>query len=130
MKIARFKLFSISLLSSLLVACGGGGDNAGDLTDFSLSVDEITWTGGSGSCPGAGNGTWVTIIGGQAPFRVRNPNPQFVQVDRTEVTGKDPVFKITTLGAGCAEFSISVLDYHSRVANIDVKLNEGEDAEE
>jgi hypothetical protein len=68
---------------------------------------------------------WVTIVGGQPPFRIRNPMPTVVQVDRTEANGKDPVFKITTLGTACAEFSITVHDYHSQVAEVEIKLEEG-----
>lgn len=116
---------AILMSAMLLISCGGGGDNAGDLTEFSTNVDEWTVKSGSAGCNTGGAETWVTIVGGQAPFRVRNPNPRNLQIDRTEVTGKDPMFKMTTLG-GCAEFSVTVLDYHSRVTSIDVKLEEGD----
>ena len=48
----------------------------------------------------AGIEVFVTIVGGQAPFRIQNPLPNSVRVDRTEASGKDPVFKVTSLG-GC-----------------------------
>lgn len=123
------KLISVAAATTVLVACGGGGDNAGDLTEFSTNVDEWTVKSSVPGCSTGGAEKWVTIIGGQAPFRIRNSSPDNLQIDRTEVTGKDPVFKMTTLG-GCAEFSVTVLDYHSRVASIDIKLEEGDEEEE
>lgn len=122
------KWISVALVSTVLVACGGGGDNAGDLTEFSTNVDEWTVKSGQPGCFTGGAEKWVSIIGGQAPFRIRNPSPDNLLIDRTEVTGKDPMFKMTTLG-GCAEFSVTVLDYHSRVAAIEIKLEEGDDEE-
>lgn len=122
------KLFSVVAASTVLVACGGGGDNAGNLTEFSTNVDEWTVKSAAPGCSTGGAEKWVTIIGGQAPFRIRNSSPDNLQVDRTEVTGKDPMFKMTTLG-GCAEFSVTVLDYHSQVASIDIKLEEGDEEE-
>ncbi|MFP5466035.1 MAG: hypothetical protein ACLGG8_00690 [Gammaproteobacteria bacterium] len=123
------KLISVAAASTVLVACGGGGDNAGNLTEFSTNVDEWTVKSSVPGCSTGGAEKWVTIIGGQAPFRIRNSSPDNLQIDRTEVTGKDPVFKMTTLG-GCAEFSVTVLDYHSQVASIDIKLEEGDEEEE
>lgn len=126
MKLLKFGY--VVAASAFLVACGGGGDNAGNLTDFSTNVDEWTVKSSVPGCSTGGAEKWVTIIGGQAPFRIRNSSPDNLQVDRTEVTGKDPVFKMTTLG-GCAEFTVTVLDYHSRVATIDIKLEKGDEEE-
>ena len=136
MKLIKFG--SVLVASVLLVACGGGGDNAGNSTEFTTSPAEFKWTGADAvkngdtvvapaQCPSAGNDVYVTIIGGQAPFRIRNPYPGLIQVDRTEVTGKDPRFKVTTLGAGCGEISITVLDYHSQVADVEITLEAGEE---
>lgn len=127
MKLLKFGY--VVAASAFLVACGGGGDNAGDLTDFSTNIDEWTVKSAVPGCSTGGAEKWVTIIGGQAPFRIRNSSPDNLQVDRTEVTGKDPVFKMTTLG-GCAEFTVTVLDYHSRVVSIDIKLEEGDEEEQ
>lgn len=139
MNMNKLKMMAVALSTAALVACGGGGDVAGDSAEFMLSQDEWTINGGTawqrnpGSneleevdvCPGASSTPHVvTIIGGQPPFRIRNPLPTFVQVDRTETDGKDPRFVFTVLG-GCAEFSITVHDYHSRVASVEVKLEAG-----
>ena len=130
--------FSIAVASIVLSACGGGGENAGSSTEFSTSPSEFVWTGADAQkqgdvvvtpaqCPGVGNDVYVTIIGGQAPFRIHNPVPELIQVDRTEVTGKDPRFKVTTLGDGCGTINITVLDYHSQVANVEFTLEKGEE---
>lgn len=131
MNMNRIKMMAAALSTAALVACGGGGDVAGDSMEFTTNVDE--WTVKAlrkGECPGAGNEVWVTIVGGQPPFRIRNPMPTVVQVDRTETSGKDPVFKVTTLGTACAEFSITVHDYHSQMAAVEIKLEEGSEEEE
>ena len=121
MKIALFKAFQASLLIAAvtsLASCGGGGDNAGDSSEFSTSPD--AWTTkvfgtSEGDCSAAyGSEIFVTIVGGQPPFRIQNPIPRSVRIDRTEASGKDPVFKVTSLG-GCVDpATILVLDYHSQ----------------
>lgn len=123
MKTALRRTLRISFLASIaaaLVSCGGGGDAAGDSSEFSTSPTELTYNvtaDSDGGCSeAAGAEAYVTIVGGQAPFRIQNPLPEFVRVDRTEATGKDPVFKVTSLG-GCVDpATILVLDYHSQSA--------------
>lgn len=129
MNMNKLKMMAAALSAAALVACGGGGDVAGDSTEFSTNVDEWTVKSSVPGCFTGGAETWITITGGQPPFRIRNPSPTHLQIDRTEVSGKDPVFKMTTLG-GCAEFTVTVLDYHSQVTGIDVKLEEGDEEEE
>lgn len=128
MNMKQAKIILVTIATVGLVACGGGGDNAGDLTEFSTNIDEWAVKSSVPGCSTGGAEKWVTIIGGQAPFRIRNSSPSNLQVDRTQVTGKDPVFKMTTLG-GCAEFTVTVLDYHSRVTSINIKLEAGDDEE-
>lgn len=139
MNMNKLKMMAVALSTAALVACGGGGDVAGDSAEFTLSQDEWKISGGTVEvkksdgtveekdvCPGASPTPYVvTIIGGQPPFRIRNPLPTVVQVDRTEADGKDPRFVFTVLG-GCAEFSITVHDYHSQVASVEIKLEAGE----
>jgi hypothetical protein len=128
MDMKRCKTMVLALVVAL-AACGGGGDVAGDYDGFTTNVEEWVVRGQSG-CPGAGHEVWVTIIGGQPPFRIHNPRPSIVQVDRTEVSGKDPVFKITTVGTACAEFAVTVHDYHSRMAAVNIQLEDGSKAPE
>lgn len=101
-----------------VAGCGGGGDVAGDVETFSLSPKEI-----SIGCPPDLNPTYVTIIGGTPPFRIINSWPDAMVVDKTEVTGKDPVFTVTATGRSCVNpGSITVLDYHSRTVVFEVKM--------
>ena len=120
----------ISIFS--LISCGGGGDIAGDSTEFSVSPSEFKRTvlpDANGGCSRAvGNPVTFTIIGGQAPFRIVNASPHGLSIDKTETSGKDPKFRVTPSG-GCGDpFVITVLDYHSRVATVEVTV-ETEEAE-
>lgn len=118
------------LVAGVLASCGGGGDVAGDTADFFTNPAEIKWT--VSACNfAAGAETLVTIVGGTPPYRIHNPQPDSLGLDRIEVSGKDPVFKVTTLG-GCMEgVGILVLDYHSRSTIVEVTVEvEDEDAEE
>lgn len=116
------KVTSFILLAGALASCGGGGDVAGDTAEFFTSPDEMTFT--RASCVSGGM-VLVTIVGGTPPYRIQNPSPHRLQVDRTEVSGKDPNFRITTIG-GCIETSILVLDYHSRTTAIDITVEDVE----
>lgn len=117
-----------------LVSCGGGGDIAGDSTEFSVTPDEYNLTLGAGSsCSRASifDPVVVTIVGGQSPYRIINGSPETLIVDKTEATGKDPQFRIsyknnTSLCSDPA--TVTVLDYHSRVATFEYSV-EVEDAE-
>ena len=133
MNVYLSKLAKISVVLSvgvLLNACGGGGDVAGDRTEFSTSPEELTVkvdVDSNGGCSRAfGSEVYVTIVGGTPPFRIQNPLPSVVRVDRTEATGKDPIFKVTSLG-GCVDpATILVLDYQSRSTSFVFKV-EAED---
>jgi hypothetical protein len=111
-----------------LSSCGGGGDVAGGLTDFSVSPAEFTWTALKGDefCSNTGGlENIVTIVGGTPPYRVVSSVPDYAIVSKTEVTGKNPTFKVTT-GRGCGEVTVLVLDYHSRSTAFTLKVEAGE----
>lgn len=120
--------------SFLLASCGGGGDIAGDSTEFSVSPKEYGLKLGAGSrCRDASKTPpiVVTIIGGQAPFRIINSAPEALVVDKTEASGKDPQFRISYSETAvlCTDPGVvTVLDYHSRVASFEYSI-EIEDAE-
>jgi hypothetical protein len=117
------KMGATLVVAAALASCGGGGPVAGDAEGFSVSPESTTWT--VSSCASSGGGyTVVTINGGQPPFRIVNSAPQFITVDRTEVTGKDPTFRVSTL-RGCGEdLAVTVIDYHSRTAVYSVTIEE------
>jgi hypothetical protein len=130
---AKSMRFACGLVfATLLASCGGGGDTAGGSEDFFTNPKETVWTtSGAGSCKlggGAGAQTRVSIVGGQPPYRIRNPYPQGLSIDRETVDGRDPEFVVTTRGGCMTEVSILVLDYHSRSTTYSVTV-EAEDEE-
>ncbi len=121
--------------SMVLVSCGGGGDISGDLSEFSISPEEYNLKLGPGAdCRSASTlqPIVVTIIGGQAPFRIINSAPGALLIDKTEATGKDPQFRVSYSPNAdvCADPAvITVLDYYSRAVSFEYKV-EVEKAEE
>ena len=70
------KFLMLALLGSL-ASCGGGGDDeAGSLTPFSLSADSLTLSGGCGG----GYVADVYVYGGAAPYRLDNTFPDLVKL--------------------------------------------------
>lgn len=117
------KLVGVFGVVTVLASCGGGGDVAGDTDEFFTNPAEFKW--GVSSCApedSYGNEVLVTIVGGTPPYRIHNSLPKYLSVDRTVATGKDPVFKITTLGGCLDPGTITVLDYHSRTTTIEVTV--------
>lgn len=124
----------VSFCCVALVSCGGGGGAAGDSDTFAVAPGEIKISHGKGdvTCSGSkGARTTVTIVGGQAPFRIVNSSPQLMSVDRTEVAGQDPQFVVTSLGQGCGEdLSVLVLDLFSKSVTFNLTLEKGDDADD
>ncbi len=131
---------SMSILKSICIigtialsSCGGGGDVAAGPTSLDVSPDKFTLKAGTGdfTCAGtAGQETIVTIVGGTPPYRIVSSLPDQVIVSKTEVTGKNPTFKVTT-GSGCMEtISVTVIDYHSKTAVFSVTVEKGEKPED
>lgn len=132
--LGRFLVGLVSIVT--LVSCGGGGDIAGDTDEFSVSPDAVKFTDNEtrttnvDSCIGVrGARTVFTIVGGQAPFRIVNSSPQYMDVDKTEVSGKDPKFTVTMNG-GCGDpLTVLVLDYHSRSASVEISVEREKEEE-
>lgn len=113
------------LVAAALASCGGGGDVAGDTDDFFTTPSKFTWS--VSSCANsAGNETLFTIVGGTPPYRIHNSLPLYLSVDRVMATGKDPVFKVTTLGGCLDPGTITVLDYHSRTTVVEITVEVAE----
>ncbi|MES2099604.1 MAG: hypothetical protein V4569_07270 [Pseudomonadota bacterium] len=69
-------------LLGALAGCGGGGDDeAGSLTAFSLSASTLTLSGG---CVG-GYVADVYVYGGAAPYRLDNTFPDAIKVSNMPV---------------------------------------------
>lgn len=133
-----------ALLASVLAACGGGGDEAGDVTGFSVLEPSMTWT--AASCPaGVVDAVSIhTINGGQPPFRVRasvdglevgltNASNEFVPAPLNAegdlvLTGKDPKFAIRTTLPCPSDVTVRIFDYHSRTTAVSIKVEGSETA--
>ncbi|QCB46739.1 hypothetical protein [Hydrogenophaga sp. PAMC20947] len=131
MFVQSFRRLAPLALVALLASCGGGGGDAGDSTEFAVVPATVSFKAGDGdtSCQYT-KGTQLTfaIVGGQPPYRIVNSVPQYLQLDRTEATGKDPQFKVTTL-TGCGDpLTILILDYHSQSASVEITIEKGDDA--
>ena len=119
------KLVGVFGVVAVLASCGGGGDVAGDADEFFTNPAEFKWT--VSSCANsAGNETLFTIVGGTPPYRIHNSLPRYLSVDRVVATGKDPVFKVTTLGGCLDPGTITVLDYHSRTTVVEITVEVAE----
>jgi hypothetical protein len=96
--------FLLSVASvAALASCGGGGDESGSNTPFSVVPADVAVTGPAAGVCAAGPGvTEVFVYGGTAPFRIDNTIPAFVQVSKTTVQSKGESFNITFLG-GCVD---------------------------
>jgi len=94
------------LFAGVLAACGGGGDDqAGSVTAFSVQPATVTFTApstaASGVCVGGGTQD-VFVYGGAAPYRIDNTVPDYVDVDKAQVGDRGGSFRLTTR-AGCLE---------------------------
>ena len=123
----------------LLGACGGGGDEAGSLTEFTVSPAEISWTGPTGSCY-QGVAGLVNIYGGAAPYQISVTSPAGVAVRAAGATD-DPVnnrqslqvdhpasgfIVVYTNGAICLDGAIiNVTDKLGRLVTVDLTNEEG-----
>jgi len=92
----------LAAAAGLLTSCGvGGDDEAGSPTKFSVVPSSIKVTGPTGACAAGANGT-VFVYGGAAPYRLSNTVPDYVTLDRTEVSHPAESFTVTFTG-GCLD---------------------------
>lgn len=128
------------MLVAGLAACGGGGDEAGDVKAMIVDPAKITWS--TSSCPGgvADAVSVHTINGGRSPFRVRstvqglevglsNANNDFVAASKNAdgdlvLEGRDPKFAIRTTLPCNSDVSVTVLDNFSTLVSVSVKVEE------
>jgi len=118
MKMIKNHAGSLTLASltvvGVLAACGGGGDDdAGSLTTFSIQPATVTFTApanaASGVCFGGGSQE-VFVYGGAAPYRIDNTSPDYVTVNKTKVDSRGGSFTVTTQAACLTNGIIVVVD--------------------
>lgn len=126
MKTTRVNAAVILLASAgLLAGCGGGGDDhAGSLTEFSVQPADISVSGGIGACA-VGATANVFVYGGTAPYRIDNPFPTHISVNKTRVDSRGGSFSITFLGGCIDPGSIIVVDALDRQVTLTVHNIEG-----
>lgn len=119
-----------------MTACGGSSDDgAGQLSSLQTSGD-ISYSTGSSSCPSGQKVGDVAIIGGQAPYRVLNPNSNFISFGPglSNVTPTTPGSNYTVsnrngqvavFAFGCFSGDVQVLDDLGRVADFAVAAASG-----
>ena len=89
---------SLLALAASLTACGGGGDdNAGSPTAFSVSPDTISWSASAGSTSCLTNfqvGVFQ-VLGGAAPYRLQSSQPSEVILSTSQVNSRGGTFTVT-----------------------------------
>lgn len=126
MNSSRFALTVISCAFSLLASgCGGGGsDQAGSVTALSVQPADISVTGSAPKVCGAGSAR-VFVYGGTAPYRLDNPFPSHLSLDRARVDSRGDFFTVTFLGGCIDPGEIIVVDANDRQVILTVHSVEG-----
>ncbi len=119
-----------------MTACGGSSDDgAGQQSSFQAS-GEISYATGSNSCPSGQKVGDVAIIGGQAPYRVLNPNNEFLSfgpglstvapaTPGSNYTISNRNGQVAVFAFGCFSGDVQVLDDLGRVADFTVTAASG-----
>jgi hypothetical protein len=99
--------------AAALASCGGGTNESGSPTVFSVVPSTVTFTAPTGTASGVcvGGGTaQVFVYGGVAPYRVDNTSQAYLVVDRTTVNDKGGNFTVTSVGPCIDSGQIVVVD--------------------
>lgn len=104
---------------AVLAACGGGGDdNAGSLTEFSVSPNEVTVTNDASCASAAGTQAVILVSGGAAPYHVHNSFPTAISIDKTTVDSRGGTFTVTFQGPCVDPATVVVTDANGRQATL------------
>jgi len=125
------KLGSNALACAILLTamgCGGGGESAGSLTEFSVVPDEITLTGPDENTCGGGDAGRVYIYGGAGPYRVDSTQPSVVFATAVTMVGPSSGYFDVFVAPGACLTTISVVavDTLGRTAVLEVSTEKGE----
>lgn len=103
--------------AGVLTACGGGEDEAGSLTAFSIVPSELTLTSGGATCdpePASSEGSRVYIYGGAAPYKLDNTFPDQVALSTNEVADRGGYFIVKFKGGCIDPGTVIVTDQNNR----------------
>jgi hypothetical protein len=126
MKIQPLSLAAV-LAAAVVAGCGGGGDdNAGSVTPLSVVPSDLSITGPKDACAGGPlSSSQVYVYGGAAPYRIDNPFPNYVTIDRTHVDSRGGYFTITFTGGCIDPGSIVVVDALDKQVTLTVHNTKG-----
>lgn len=115
-------IFVLLASATALGGCGGGGDdNAGSLTPFSVVPDELTVETTNAGCPvnsaSPPQGTFF-VYGGAAPYRLDNTSPDRVALDKAVVNERGGSFTATFLGGCVAPSHVVIVDANDRQVTV------------
>lgn len=111
--------------ASVLAACGGGGNESGPAEQIVPSATSVDVKGPTGACA-RGIGPTVYLFGGTPPYRVHNPLPIGMQMDKTQVDRSGEGFTITFVNGVCmTTLSITIEDTMGRLATVQVTNQAG-----
>lgn len=131
MKNIRQTLAMSVIAATVLAACGGGGDDqAGSVTAFSVQPTEVTVTGDAGECStgtsAAGATARIFVYGGTAPYRIDNPFPTHIALDRTRVDNRGDYFTVTFLGGCVNPATLIIVDAVDKQVSLTLINEEGD----
>jgi hypothetical protein len=111
-----------------VMGCGGGGESAGSLTEFSVVPTEITLTGPDENTCGGGDAGRVYIYGGAGPYRVDSTLPGVVFVTAVTMVGPSSgYFDVFVVPGAClTTIPVVAVDMLGRTAEFEVNTEKGE----
>lgn len=104
-----FSFLAAVLACAALAGCGGSGSPDDGQTPLRASPAEITLTSESSTCPPAA-GLTVFVLGGVAPYSLRNPVPDRVLLDKESVANTGEGVKITFTGGCLTTIPLTIID--------------------
>ncbi|MES2993588.1 MAG: hypothetical protein V4844_19345 [Pseudomonadota bacterium] len=100
----------VALLGSLSGCGGGGDDEAGSPTAFSVQPTTATVTSTSSTACSAGYVGEFFVYGGVAPYRLNNTVPDAMVLDRTTVSDRGGSFQVSFTGICVSPALIVIVD--------------------
>lgn len=125
----RASLIPLIILSlAIIMGCGGGGDDqSGSITPFSVVPADVTVNGDvEGECA-IGAPTQVLVSGGTAPYKLYNAFPSAMALNKTQVDHPGETFVISLINGVCLEPGlVVVVDALERQLTIKIVNKKGE----
>lgn len=115
----------VALLGSLSGCGGGGDDEAGSPTAFSVQPTTATVTSTSPTACSAGYVGEFFVYGGVAPYRLNNTVPDAMVLDRTTVSDRGGSFQVSFTGICVSPALIVIVDKLDNQVVLTLNNNKG-----